>query len=122
MQQEGETSQAASAGRFLTRGGAGNRTQRCGKTVGLQYQAVLLAGVNDDAAVLGELSRRLFAAGTLPYYLHQLDRVAGAAHFAVDDATALDLHARLLATLPGYLVPKLVRENAGASSKTPLHD
>jgi EF-P beta-lysylation protein EpmB len=84
-------------------------------------QSVLLAGVNDDAAVLGQLSKRLFAAGTLPYYLHQLDRVAGAAHFAVEDATALALHARLLATLPGYLVPKLVRENAGASSKTPLH-
>jgi len=84
-------------------------------------QSVLLAGVNDDATTLAELSRRLFTAGVLPYYLHQLDRVAGAAHFAVDDVEALRLHAALLATLPGYLVPRLVRENAGAASKTPLH-
>lgn len=87
----------------------------------LLNQAVLLAGVNDDASVLAQLSQRLFAAGVMPYYLHQLDRVAGAAHFAVDDATALQLHAALLATLPGYLVPRLVREHAGAASKTPLH-
>ena len=49
----------------------------------------------------------------LPYYLHQLDRVAGAAHFEVDDAQALALHAGLAARLPGYLVPRLVREVAG---------
>ena len=87
----------------------------------LLNQSVLLAGVNDDATVLAQLSGRLFTAGVLPYYLHQLDRVAGAAHFAVDDRTALQLHAALLASLPGYLVPRLVRENAGESSKTPLH-
>ncbi len=56
----------------------------------------------------------------LPYYLHQLDRVAGAAHFEIDDARALDLHAQLAARLPGYLVPRLVREVAGAPGKTPL--
>ena len=84
-------------------------------------QSVLLAGVNDDAPTLAALSHRLFEAGALPYYLHQLDRVAGAAHFAVSDDQALRLHAALLATLPGYLVPRLVRENAGAASKTPLH-
>jgi L-lysine 2,3-aminomutase len=83
-------------------------------------QAVLLRGVNDDAGVLADLSERLFAAGVLPYYLHQLDRVAGTAHFEVDDARALELHAQLQATLPGYLVPRLVREVAGAPSKTPL--
>jgi EF-P beta-lysylation protein EpmB len=83
-------------------------------------QAVLLRGVNDDAAVLADLSEALFAAGALPYYLHQLDRVAGTAHFEVDDAQALALHARLQATLPGYLVPRLVREEPGAPSKTPL--
>jgi L-lysine 2,3-aminomutase len=66
------------------------------------------------------LSERLFAAGALPYYLHQLDRVAGTAHFEVGDAQALALHARLQATLPGYLVPRLVREEAGAPSKTPV--
>ncbi len=81
---------------------------------------MLLAGVNDDAAVLAELSRRLFAGGALPYYLHQLDKVAGAAHFAVDDSTALRLHESLQGTLPGYLVPRLVRELPGASGKSPI--
>jgi EF-P beta-lysylation protein EpmB len=83
-------------------------------------QSVLLADVNDDADDLAELSRRLFGAGVLPYYLHLLDRVAGAAHFDVPAARALDLHAALLATLPGYLVPRLVREMPGASGKTPV--
>jgi EF-P beta-lysylation protein EpmB len=92
-----------------------------GHSTALLNQSVLLAGVNDDPGVLAELSRRLFAAGALPYYLHQLDRVAGAAHFAVDDATALRLHARLIDTLPGYLVPRLVREVPGAAGKTPVH-
>jgi EF-P beta-lysylation protein EpmB len=91
-----------------------------GHSSALLNQSVLLAGVNDDAATLAALSRRLFAAGALPYYLHQLDRVAGAAHFAVDDATALALQERLVGTLPGYLVPKLVRELPGADGKTPL--
>jgi len=83
-------------------------------------QSVLLAGVNDDSSALAALSERLFAAGVLPYYLHQLDRVQGAAHFAVDDATALRLHAGLIARLPGYLVPRLVRELPGEPGKTPL--
>ena len=86
----------------------------------LLNQSVLLAGVNDDTDVLAALSRRLLACGVLPYYLHQLDRVAGAAHFAVDDARARDLHARLRERLPGYLVPRLVREVAGAPAKMPL--
>jgi len=83
-------------------------------------QAVLLAGVNDDVVVLADLSERLFELGVLPYYLHQLDRVAGAAHFEVSDARALALHGDLMARLPGYLVPRLVREEAGAGSKTPV--
>ncbi len=83
-------------------------------------QAVLLRGVNDSVDALAELSERGFAAGVLPYYLHQLDRVAGAAHFEVPDAEARGLHAALLARLPGYLVPKLVREVAGDASKRPL--
>jgi L-lysine 2,3-aminomutase len=62
----------------------------------------------------------LFDLGVLPYYLHQLDRVAGTAHFEVGDARARALHAELMARLPGYLVPRLVREIAGAGSKTPL--
>ena len=86
----------------------------------LLNQSVLLAGINDDAAVLALLSQRLFEAGVLPYYLHQLDAVAGAAHHAVDDARAKQIHAELAATLPGYLLPRLVREIAGASGKTPL--
>jgi L-lysine 2,3-aminomutase len=86
----------------------------------LLNQAVLLRGVNDDADVLAALSERLFDAGVLPYYLHQLDRVAGTAHFEVDDARARALHSALQSRLPGYLVPRLVREIPGASGKTPL--
>jgi EF-P beta-lysylation protein EpmB len=83
-------------------------------------QSVLLAGVNDSVAALTELSEALFAAGVLPYYLHQLDKVSGAAHFAITDRQAKHLHAELLKILPGFLVPKLVREIAGEASKTPL--
>ncbi|MEY2855209.1 MAG: hypothetical protein RL030_2341 [Pseudomonadota bacterium] len=86
----------------------------------LLNQSVLLAGVNDDADVLVALSQRLFACGVLPYYLHQLDRVAGTAHFEVPDERALALLAAVNARLPGYLVPKLVREVAGAPGKLPL--
>ena len=86
----------------------------------LLNQAVLLRGVNDSVDALADLCERGFAAGVLPYYLHQLDRVAGAAHFEVDDAGALALHAALAARLPGYLVPRLVREVAGHPGKTPL--
>ena len=83
-------------------------------------QAVLLAGVNDSVDALADLCERGFEAGVLPYYLHQLDRVAGTAHFEVGDDHARALHAALLARLPGYLVPKLVREIAGDASKRPL--
>jgi len=86
----------------------------------LLNQAVLLRGVNDNIETLQQLCERGFEAGVLPYYLHQLDRVNGAAHFEVSDECAQDLHAQLLATLPGYLVPKLVREVAGDTSKQPL--
>ncbi len=86
----------------------------------LLNQAVLLRGVNDDVDALAALSERSFAAGVLPYYLHQLDRVQGAAHFEVPDEAARALHAALLARLSGYLVPKLVREVAGDPGKRPL--
>lgn len=86
----------------------------------LLNQSVLLRGVNDDADTLAGLSERLFAAGVLPYYLHQLDRVQGTAHFEVSDTRALALMDDLRARLPGYLVPRLVREVAGDSSKRPL--
>jgi EF-P beta-lysylation protein EpmB len=86
----------------------------------LLNQSVLLRDVNDDAVSLTELSEALFAVGVLPYYLHQLDRVQGAAHFEVDDQRALGLLEQLRGRLPGYLVPRLVREVAGAPSKLPL--
>lgn len=86
----------------------------------LLNQSVLLRGVNDSVAALAELSEALFAAGAQPYYLHQLDRAAGTAHFEVDDERARALHAELRARLPGYLVPRLVREIAGAPAKQPM--
>jgi EF-P beta-lysylation protein EpmB len=86
----------------------------------LLNQSVLLRGVNDSVPALVALSERAYAAGVLPYYLHQLDRVVGAAHFEVDDTTALALHAQLSSRLSGYLVPRLVREVAGDAGKRPL--
>ena len=94
------------------------RLRDCGLI--LLNQSVLLRGVNDELQALSNLSERLFECGVLPYYLHQLDRVAGAAHFEVDDKRARELLAGLRATLPGYLVPRLVREIAGESGKSPL--
>ena len=91
-----------------------------GTGVMLLNQSVLLSGVNDDVQVLAELSLRLFEAGVLPYYLHALDRVRGAAHFAVADERARALAGQLAARLPGYLVPRLVREVAGAPAKVAL--
>ncbi len=88
--------------------------------VTLLNQSVLLRGVNDSVAALSALSERMFAAGVLPYYLHQLDRVQGAAHFEVSDKVALALSEALRAQLPGYLVPKLVREIGGDASKRPV--
>ncbi|HUQ52548.1 MAG TPA: EF-P beta-lysylation protein EpmB, partial [Gammaproteobacteria bacterium] len=86
----------------------------------LLNQSVLLRGVNDDAQALAGLSERLFACGVLPYYLHLLDRVAGAAHFDVDETTAKKIVAALRTRLPGYLVPRLVRETPKELSKTPV--
>lgn len=88
--------------------------------VTLLNQAVLLKGVNDEASTLIQLSHRLFECGVLPYYLHQLDPVQGTAHFAVDVPKIAILHARMMAQLPGYLVPKFVREEAFAGSKVPI--
>lgn len=86
----------------------------------LLNQSVLLKGVNDSVEALCELSERLFAAGVLPYYLHTLDPVQGAAHFDVPDDTARRLISAVRSRLPGYLVPTLVREHPGAGAKTPL--
>ncbi len=84
-------------------------------------QAVLLRQVNDSADILVELSLKLFDAGVLPYYLHVLDHVAGAAHFLVDDQRAKELHTAVAARLPGYLVPRLVREEPGQAGKSPVY-
>jgi EF-P beta-lysylation protein EpmB len=89
-----------------------------GRVGALLNQSVLLRGVNDSLEALTALSERLFACGVLPYYLHLLDAVAGAAHFDVDASVGRDLVAQLRARLPGYLVPRLVRETPGQLSKT----
>jgi EF-P beta-lysylation protein EpmB len=88
--------------------------------VHLLNQAVLLAGVNDDAGALAALMRRGFEAGALPYYLHLLDPVSGAARFDGDEAHARRLVDHLRRELSGYLVPRLVREQAGAPYKLPV--
>ncbi|MFK7976512.1 MAG: EF-P beta-lysylation protein EpmB [Halioglobus sp.] len=84
----------------------------------LLNQTVLLAGVNDTEAAQVALNKKLFEAGALPYYLHLLDKVQGAAHFDIREEEALALHLKMQVLLPGYMVPKLVREEAGAKSKT----
>lgn len=86
----------------------------------LLNQAVLLAGINDSIDVLADHCRRLFAGGVLPYYVHLPDPVAGAAHFDVALASARAIEAGLRAQLPGYLVPRFVREVPGSAGKTPL--
>lgn len=89
------------------------------KQVGAELlnQSVLLRGVNDNADTLVRLSQTLIEAGVLPYYLHLLDRVDGAAHFEVTEERARQLLYELTAQLPGYLVPRFVREMAGAPAK-----
>ncbi len=81
-----------------------------GYGITLFNQSVLLKGINDDSTTLIELSEKLFALGVIPYYLHQLDHVHGASHFAVGLKRAKRLHTALKHSLPGYLVPKLIRE------------
>jgi EF-P beta-lysylation protein EpmB len=83
-------------------------------------QAVLLKGINDNASTLQQLAEQLVNQGILFYYLHQLDRVQGAAHFEVDEEKGRALIAEIAKQLPGYAVPKYVREVAGEPHKTPL--
>jgi len=90
--------------------------------VTLLNQTVLLAGINDNPEALLALSKRLFAAGVLPYYLHMLDKVSGAAHFEVTERRAKELITILRNQLPGYLIPKLVREQSGELSKMPINN
>ena len=88
--------------------------------VTLLNQSVLLHQINDNAEVLAALSERLFACGVLPYYLHLLDKTHGTAHFAVRAAQAQTIMWQLHERLPGYLLPKLVREVPGLPSKLPV--
>ena len=90
--------------------------------VSLLNQSVLLRGVNDDAQTLTALSEALFTAGVLPYYVHVLDRVHGTAHFDAGDAQAAEIERQMRARLPGYLMPRFVREVPGAASKLPLSE
>ena len=88
------------------------------KGIRLLNQSVLLKGINDNSETLIKLSETLFNSGVLPYYLHLLDRVAGAAHFEVAEVDAIKLLQSLNTKLPGYLVPKMVKEIPGETGKT----
>jgi EF-P beta-lysylation protein EpmB len=83
-------------------------------------QSVLLRGVNDSVEVLKELCESLVDKGIIPYYLHQLDRVQGAAHFEVPEEEGKKLMRQLEALLPGYAIPKYVREIPNKPSKSPI--
>ncbi len=89
-----------------------------GSVKALLNQSVLLAGVNDDASTLAQLSEKLFAQNVLPYYLHLLDKVEGASHFDIVDDKSSAIYRELQTLLPGFLVPKLVKEIAGEPNKT----
>jgi len=84
-------------------------------------QSVLLKGVNDNYEVLCRLSEDLFDHGIQPYYLHMFDPVQGVAHFDVGENRAKDIAQKMMAKLPGFLMPKLVREIAGEANKTPIN-
>lgn len=95
--------------------------RRCARAgIHLLNQSVLLRGINDNADILAKLSESLFAASVLPYYVHLFDPVAGAAHFDVSEPAARAIAAALRARLPGYLVPRFVREVPGENAKMPI--
>jgi EF-P beta-lysylation protein EpmB len=98
----------------------GSAMERLRPVAALLNQSVLLRGVNDDVQTLANLSRQLFDRDILPYYIHLMDQVRGAAHFQVGEHKAKRLLDALRAEMPGYLVPRLVRERAGEPAKTPL--
>jgi len=88
--------------------------------VTLLNQSVLLRGINDSAQTLIELSHKLHDSGVMPYYLHLLDKTRGAMHFDVPQSEAISIMNEMRASLPGFLVPRLVREQAGENSKTAI--
>ena len=94
------------------------RLQQTGAVV--LNQSVLLRGVNDCVDTLHQLCEQLIDCGVVPYYLHQLDRVRGASHFEVDEALGRKWVESLVARLPGYAVPKYVREISGEPNKTAI--
>ncbi len=106
--------------RELGQGARGALARIGASGITLLNQSVLLKGVNDQASVLADLSEALFAHGVLPYYLHLLDKVFGAAHFDVSSDRAAELVRDLRKRLPGYLVPQLVREKSGIAYKSPI--
>ena len=87
----------------------------------LYNQSVLLKGINDDSSTLIQLSIKLGLLGINPYYLHLMDKVTGASHFEVSQGTAEKIVNEMRSQLPGYLIPKLVREIKGQSSKSPVN-
>jgi KamA family protein len=93
-----------------------NRLKQAGIMV--LNQSVLLKGINDTSDQLINLSEKLFNAGIMPYYLHMLDPVQGASHFDVPKDRAVEIFSQIQAELPGFLVPKLVQERAGETSKS----
>jgi len=98
--------------------GAVSRLRRA--NISVFNQAVLLRGVNDNVKTLTALCETLFDAGILPYYLHLLDKAKGSHHFNVSVAECKKLQDTLRSTLPGYLIPKFVTEQAGKANKIPL--
>lgn len=86
----------------------------------LLNQSVVLAGINDDASILAALSQALFAHDVIPYYLHILDKVKGAAHFDLPFARVQTIYQQLQQLVPGYLLPRLACEEPGKLSKTLL--
>lgn len=87
----------------------------------LLNQSVLLKGINDSVDVQIKLNERLFSCHVLPYYLHLLDPVEGASHYDISEKRGIEILQKLKAKLPGYLVPRLVREISGEASKTPIY-
>ncbi len=86
----------------------------------LLNQSTLLRNINDHPDTLITLSEKLFESGVLPYYLHLLDKVQNAMHFDVGEAEACSIMKKVSARLPGYLVPRLVKEQSGQPCKTPI--
>jgi EF-P beta-lysylation protein EpmB len=106
--------------REMTNALAAGVRELLGRGVLVLNQSVLLAGVNDDVLTLQQLSERLLEARILPYYLHQLDRVQGVTHFEVSETTGRALIESLRQRLPGYAIPRYVREIPGMPGKTVL--